>query len=183
MSHDRSSLKSMKVFVQRQFQSELSSHTTSSSVQDQRAWIVDSGASLHWSQTELSIMVRCSKFSLVGNEFWRALHFRFLILFVTYKDQIPHPSDLSLSNCSSWISASSSAFKNQYSNLLVYDPLWVKGQNKLSSASCYDNGIVLAKSVSSRIKMLSINSWFHCLVCFVYENINLSTCHKINNRG
>ena len=109
-------------------------------------------------------MVRCNKFSLVGNEFWRALHFKFLILSGICKDQIPRPSDLSLSNCSSLISASSLAFKNQYSNLLVHDPLWVKGQNKLSSASCYNNGIVLAKSVSSGIKMLSINSWFHCLV-------------------
>ena len=100
MSHDRSSLKSMKVFVRRQFQSELSSHTTSSSVQDHWEWIVDLGASLHRSQTELSLMVRRSKFSLVGNEFRQALHIRFLILFGTYKDQIPRLSDLSHSNCS-----------------------------------------------------------------------------------
>ena len=141
MSHDRSSLKSMKVFVRRQFQSESSSHTTSSSVQDQKAWIVDLGASLHRSQTELSIMVRRSKFSLVGNEFLQAPHIRFLILFGTCKDQIPRQSDLSRSNCSSLISASSTAFKNRYLDLLVYDPLWVKDRNKLSFASYCDNGM------------------------------------------
>ena len=42
-------------------------------------------------------------------------------------------------------------------------PLFVKGQNKLSSASHRDNGMALISSTSKRLQIPSIISWFHCL--------------------
>ena len=41
--------------------------------------------------------------------------------------------------------------------------LFVKGQNKLSSASHCDSGIALISSTSKGVKIPSIISWFHCL--------------------
>ena len=42
-------------------------------------------------------------------------------------------------------------------------PLFVKGQNKLSSSSHRESGMALINSTSIRVKMPSIISWFHCL--------------------
>ena len=42
-------------------------------------------------------------------------------------------------------------------------PLFVKGQNKLSSASHCDSGIALISSASKGVKIPLIISWFHCL--------------------
>ena len=42
-------------------------------------------------------------------------------------------------------------------------PLFVKGQNKLSSASHRDSGMALIIYASNRVKIPSIISWFHCL--------------------
>ena len=42
-------------------------------------------------------------------------------------------------------------------------PLFVKGQNKLSSTSHCDSGIALISSTSKGVKIPLIISWFHCL--------------------
>ena len=55
--------------------------------------------------------------------------------------------------------------------------MFVKGQNKLSSASHCDNGIALINSASKGVKIPSINSWFHCLE---FSSIKIATFASAN---
>ena len=57
-------------------------------------------------------MVRCTKFSLVGREFQKALQINFFTLFGTYSDQIPCHNSLSSIDWVALLEASSSDFKN-----------------------------------------------------------------------
>ena len=69
----------------------------------------------------------------MGKEFRHALHNRFLILFGICKDQTPFHSALSESTCIVTSLGASSALRNWYPDLLLYTPLCVKGQKRLSS--------------------------------------------------
>ena len=117
MSHDNSSLKSTKVWFLRHCHCESSSQTTSNSPQDHRAWSDGSSTCLHRSQIGLSMIVRCTKFSLVGRELRHALHPRFLIFLGTYIDQSVLHRCLSSILCYSSSSVCSSTFRNLYSDL------------------------------------------------------------------
>ena len=83
MSHERSSLKSTKVWFLLHCHCASFSQTTSNSRQDYIACRADSGACLQWSQVEQSMTIRRTKLSLVGKEFRQALHIRFFIFFGT----------------------------------------------------------------------------------------------------
>ena len=83
----------------------------------------DSLAQEQRSQKGFSITVRRTKFSLVGREFRQALYMKFLTLFGTYSDQIPHHNSLSSIDRAEISVDSSSDFKNQYPDLLVYVPV------------------------------------------------------------
>ena len=117
-------------------------------------------------------MVRCTKFSFVGRELRQALHMKFFILFGTYNDQIPRHKSLSFVNWAGFLVASSSDFKNRHPDLLVYVPVWVKGQKSLSSTPCYGNGMDLMSSDSSGMKIPSMIEWFQRCVA---SSINIST--------
>lgn len=123
ISHESSSLKSMKLVVRQQFHKVRSTHTTSNSLHDHKAWRVDSFTHLQQSQNGSSMTIRHTKFSLVGNKLQQALRIRFFIFFSTCKDQIPHHSSLSCLNYSPSFSSASSDFKNLYPDLLIYDPI------------------------------------------------------------
>ena len=164
MSHDNSSLKSTKVQLLRHCHNDSSSQTASSSPQDQRAWSEDLETCLHRSQTELSMMVRRTRFSLVGRELRHAFHTRFFILFRTCIDHKVLHRCLSSILCASSSSVYSSALRNLYPDLELYTPLLVNGQNKVSSASHSESGMVLIKFASTGEKMPSIISLCHCRV-------------------
>ena len=109
-------------------------------------------------------MVRCTRFSLVGRELRHAFHTRFFILFGTCIDHKVLHRCLSSLLCSSSSSVCSSALRNLYLDLELYTPLLVNGQNRVSSASHSESGMVLIKSTSIGEKLPSIISLCHCHV-------------------
>ena len=133
INHDSRFFKGMKLSELRQLHKVKSSQTTSNSPHNHKAWRVDSLAQEHRSHKGFSIMVQRTKFALVRREFRQALHIKFFTLFGTCNDQIPCHNSLSSTNRAAILEVSSSNFKNWYPNLLVYVPVWVKGQKSLSS--------------------------------------------------
>ena len=119
-------------------------------------------------------MVWCTKFSFVGRELRQALHMKFFILFGTYNDQIPRHKSLSSVNRAEFSVASSSDLKNRYPDLLVYVPVWVKGQKSLSSTPCCGSGMDLINFTSLGMKIPSMTIWFQR---YVASSISLSTLH------
>ena len=97
---------------------------------------------------------------------------KFFILFGTCNDQIPHHKTLSSINWAGFLVVSSSDFKNWYLDLLVYVPVWVKGQKSLSSTQCCGSMMDLMSSTSFGMKIPSMTKWFQRSVA---SSINIST--------
>ena len=117
-------------------------------------------------------MVRRTKFSFVAKVLRQALHMKFFILFGTCNDQIPHHKTLCSINWAGFFVVSFSDFKNWYLDLLVYVPVWVKGQKSLSSTQCCGNMMDLMSSASFGMKISSMTKWFQRCVA---SSINIST--------
>ena len=85
---------------------------------------------------------------------------------------MPRHNSFSSINQAGFLVVSSFDFKNRYPDLLVYVPVWVKGQKSLSSTPCCGSGMDWISSTSSGMKIPSMTEWFQRCVA---SSINIST--------
>ena len=129
-----------------------------------KAWTASSCCVLHASQQPSVMILRWTKFNLVGRAFLHAFHARCLILLRTWSPQILFHNGFNTSmsdgpdcllHCSS--------YKNLYPDLTVYTPSELKGHSKTSSWMDLQSGIFFMVVASKAKKVLSIASSFHTL--------------------